>query len=115
MTLHAHYSVFGFNRLMTDSPEEAQMLSIAILAIVATVFTVIGAGGLYLLQRFLRWRKSRKNFTSQPTATESESSATEIASATVPQSASRNTDQETTSVGEMLAPPTGLVDSLPPK
>jgi hypothetical protein len=53
------YSVFGFDRLQTESPDEARVWSFALLGCVAVSSAVLGASGLWLSQRvYRRWRKA---------------------------------------------------------
>lgn len=56
VTVQNRYSVFGFDRLQTDSPDQARAWSIALLAAVVVESMAVGAGGLYAAQQVRRWQ-----------------------------------------------------------
>lgn len=55
------YSVFGFDRFRTDSPEQARTWSLALLGVVALVSAIAGAITFWFGQRvYRRWGSRRE-------------------------------------------------------
>jgi hypothetical protein len=70
VTVQNRYSVFGLDRFQTESLTQAKTWSMIFVGTVSLISMALGATGLYLAQRLLRWWKTEKEVPSSKPHTE---------------------------------------------